>query len=170
MLAFFSLGIPAMTAWQIATRAFYALQDTITPLKVGFLQIGIDIPLLLTLPKLIGYKGLPLATAISMIIGFVALINILHKELVGLNGMDILVSFAKVVIMCIVQGLVLYGAKLILWKEGHFTLAKELISTFAVGSGSMVLYFIVGFLIKYPDIDIISPKINNLLKRKREIG
>ncbi|MGB9878283.1 MAG: murein biosynthesis integral membrane protein MurJ, partial [bacterium] len=73
MLRFFSLGIPAMVAWNIATRAFYSLQDTITPLKVGVIQIGIDISLLLTLPKLIGYKGLPLATALSISIGFLVL-------------------------------------------------------------------------------------------------
>jgi putative peptidoglycan lipid II flippase len=80
MLAFFSIGIPTMTTWQIATRAFYSLQDTITPLKIGIFQIGIDISLLLTLPKLIGYKGFPLATAISITIGSLFLWNLLTPE------------------------------------------------------------------------------------------
>jgi putative peptidoglycan lipid II flippase len=163
MLAFFSLGIPAMTAWQIATRAFYALQDTITPLKVGFIQIGIDISLLLTLPKLIDYKGLPLATSTSISIGFLLLWKLLCVKLAELKEDKLFSSFSKVAIMCVVQGLFIYGTSKLLWKE-KMALGKEVILIGLVSVISFCLYILIGYLIRYPGLAIFQTRMKRILK------
>jgi len=160
MLAFFSLGIPAMTAWQIATRAFYALQDTITPLKVGFIQIAIDIALLLTLPRIMGYKGLPLATAISISIGFLLLWNALYKKLPELKGENILLFFGKSTLMCLFQGLFLYLCN-ILWRGHQIPPMKELIYIFVVGCGSTVVYLFIGKISRYPVVDLMVKRFRS---------
>jgi putative peptidoglycan lipid II flippase len=165
MLAFFSLGIPAMTAWQIATRAFYALQDTITPLKVGFIQIGIDIAILLTLPRIVGYRGLPLATAISMSIGFLLLWNALYKKLPELKGENILLYFGKSTLMCLSQGLFLYLMHNIFWKGEHITILKELLLLFVIGSVSIALYFFIGNITKYPGIDLMLKRFRRVTEK-----
>jgi len=166
MLAFFSLGIPAMTAWQIATRAFYALQDTITPLKIGFLQIGIDISLLLTLPKLIGYKGLPLATSTSISMGFLLLWKLLCAKLTELKEDKLLPSFSKAVIMCVFQGLFSYGIAKLLWKE-KMALGKEVIIVGILSMIGFCLFILVGYLIRYPNLNILWERIKRVSRRQR---
>jgi putative peptidoglycan lipid II flippase len=152
MLAFFSLGIPAMTAWQIATRAFYALQDTITPLKVGFIQIAIDIALLLTLPRIMGYRGLPLATAISISIGFVILWWILCLSLPEIREEKLFYNFLKSLVMCLVQAISLYILIRYLKITHDSNRIKELLYAMLSGGVSFLLYIFTGYLIKYPHI------------------
>ena len=162
MLAFFSLGIPAMTGWGIATRAFYSLQDTITPLKIGFYQILIDLALLFTLSKIMGYKGLPLATSISISIGFVILWLTLSQRLPQLRREKILISFGKAVLMCFVQGFFLYYI-------GHYVgiitragLARELLRLGSIGIISFLIYIGAGIMIKYPEISTLTRKIRSI--------
>jgi putative peptidoglycan lipid II flippase len=166
MLAFFSLGIPAMTAWQIATRAFYALQDTITPLKVGFIQIAIDIALLLTLPRVMGYKGLPLATSTSISMGFLLLWKLLCAKLTELKEDKLLPSFSKAVIMCVFQGLFSYGIAKLLWKE-KMALGKEVIIVGILSIIGFCLFILVGYLIRYPDLNILWERIKRVSRGQR---
>jgi putative peptidoglycan lipid II flippase len=159
MLAFFSLGIPGMTAWQIATRAFYSLQDTLTPLKIGFIQIGIDISLLLTLPKLIGYKGLPLATAISISIGFLLLWSLLIKKLPELKSGNLLLTFSKAVLMCFVEGLIVYLAGHLVFTKEKLSLIKELSFLALIGGLGFLFYLFLGYLLRYPEFERIVKKL-----------
>jgi putative peptidoglycan lipid II flippase len=165
MLAFFSLGIPAMTAWQIATRAFYAFQDTITPLKIGFLQIGIDISLLLTLPKLIGYKGLPLATAISISLGFLLLWNALNKELPELKEGKILLAFGKSILMCLSQGLFLFFFHNLFGKGELINLIHALVYTFFIGSVSVAIFLFFGKMLAFPGVELIINRLKQGLNK-----
>jgi putative peptidoglycan lipid II flippase len=169
MLAFFSLGIPAMTAWQIATRAFYALQDTITPLKVGFIQIGIDIALLLTLPKIMGYRGLPLATAISISIGFLILWLTLARKLPEIKEEKIGLIFYKTITMVIFQGAFLYFARITLWVRHKMTFLTELVFIAMIGGSSLLLYLLTGYLVRYPGIKPLISKLVKIIKKNKKI-
>ena len=155
MLAFFSLGIPAMTAWQIATRTFYSLKDSITPLKVGFIQIGIEISLLLTLPKLVGYKGLPLATAISISIGFLLLWALLCVKLPELREANISSTFFKAVVMCLLEGVFIYITSKFIWTGQKLNWKKEMTFTVIIGGIGFLFYFFIGYILRYPEIEHI---------------
>jgi putative peptidoglycan lipid II flippase len=153
-----------MTAWQIATRAFYALQDTITPLKVGFIQIGIDIALLLTLPRIVGYRGLPLATAISMTIGFLILWRVLTKELKEIKDKELFPALAKAASMCIMQGLFLY-AFLPFFERGHKRSSlKDGFIVFTAGVSSFLLYLLIGYVLRYPEISSLIKKLSRKIR------
>lgn len=167
ILSFFGFGIPAMTGWIIATRAFYSLQDTITPLKIGFWQIAIDIPLLLTLPKLIGYQGLPLATSISINMGFLILWRVLQQKLPELSREAILPSFLKAIIMCIVQGGVIYALRPLLWSGNPLVVSKELTFFCIAGGGSFLLYLVVGYIVGYPEMSLLQSKLGKIIERLR---
>ncbi|MBC7330157.1 murein biosynthesis integral membrane protein MurJ [bacterium] len=165
MLAFFSLGIPAMTGWGIATRAFYSLQDTITPLKIGFYQILIDLVLLFTLPQIIGYKGLPLATSISISVGFSILWLTLSKRLPQLRKERIVVSFGKAVMMCLIQGFSLYYICLHFRITTRTGFARELSLLATLGIISFLIYIGAGIMMRYPDISIVTRKIDKIFRK-----
>ena len=165
MLAFFSLGIPAMTGWGIATRAFYSLQDTITPLKIGFYQILIDLALLFTLPKIMGYKGLPLATSISISIGFTLLWLTLSQRLPQLRKERIVIPFGKAVVMCLVQGFFLYNIGHHLGIITRAGLARELFLLGSIGIISFLIYIGAGIMMRYPEISTLTRKISSISRK-----
>lgn len=82
----------------LASRAFYALQDTATPVRISILAIFINISLGLFFVLGMGLPiwGLSLSYAIAGIIQFFALFWLLGKRVGGFLGYGLGASFAKV--------------------------------------------------------------------------
>jgi putative peptidoglycan lipid II flippase len=64
-LAAFSLGLPAYILIKVLTPAFYARQDTRTPVRFGLIAVGVNLALNLALIIPLQHVGPPLATAIA---------------------------------------------------------------------------------------------------------
>jgi putative peptidoglycan lipid II flippase len=56
-------GVPAFVLAQLFSRAFFARQDTKTPMRLGLLAVGVNIALGVTLFHLVGVAGIAAATA-----------------------------------------------------------------------------------------------------------
>lgn len=108
-LLFYSLGICAYASIQLLSRAFYALQDTVTPVAIGILTIAINIMLNITLRTPLGHGGLALAYSLAGIFNMGALFWILRRKL-GDAGKwrAILSSFGKSLIASLLMGIVLH--------------------------------------------------------------
>lgn len=98
VLSAFSLGIFAYSLSLLISRAFYALHDTITPVKVSFLTIAVNV--VLGLGLVLGAKtpiwGLALAYSVAGIVQFVVLFVLLSKKVGGFSGVGLGGSFAKI--------------------------------------------------------------------------
>ena len=81
VILFYSLGVWAYSASHVIVRAFYSMQDTITPVKVGAAMVGLNLVLNLTLIWFLREGGLALATAISATVQVIILFSILQKKL-----------------------------------------------------------------------------------------
>lgn len=64
-LAAFALGLPAFVLIKIFQPAFYAREDTVTPLKMALVSIALNIALSLILFWPLGHVGIALATSAS---------------------------------------------------------------------------------------------------------
>ncbi len=62
-LAAFSLGLPAYVGVKIMQPAFFAREDTVSPLKAAATDVAVSVMLAVTLFFFIGYVGIALATA-----------------------------------------------------------------------------------------------------------
>jgi len=91
----YSIGLFAMGACMILTRAFYSLQDFLTPLKISFLSLLVSILFNFILIGPLKVEGLALATSLSSIFNMLALIYLLRKRLNDIEGYSILKSFIK---------------------------------------------------------------------------
>lgn len=98
VLTAFALGIFAYSLSLLVSRAFYALHDTITPVKVSFLTIAVNVSLGLGL--VLGLKtpiwGLALSYSVAGIVQFISLFYLLSRKVKGFSGLGIHSSFAKV--------------------------------------------------------------------------
>ncbi len=109
-LAFFSLSIFTQSAVYLLTRAFYALHDTKTPLKVVFVSIATDILLSVVFVKYFGFGvwSIALSYSISSFMDFVILLFFLSKKVGGLNLKESLEPFLKISYAAIFMGISLY--------------------------------------------------------------
>lgn len=96
-IQFYALGLFAHSGLEILTRAFYALQDTATPVKVGAAAIGLNVVLSLILLRPLAQGGLALANSVATILEMLTLLYLLRRKLGGIDGYRILTSLAKIV-------------------------------------------------------------------------
>jgi putative peptidoglycan lipid II flippase len=89
-LSFFALGLVGHALVEIATRAFYALKNTKTPVGIGVAAIGVNIGLSWLLLRLFAswgwppHGGLALANSIAVTLEMAALLILLRPLLGGL--------------------------------------------------------------------------------------
>lgn len=139
-LAAFAVGLPAFVLIKIFQPAFYAREDTVTPLKMALISIVLNIALSLILFWPLGHIGIALATSASAW---------LHAALLGgrLRSLGFLKLDAtlkrrlpRIALAAVAMGLCLWFAanELVLWFEG----AQELrIAALALlVAGGLILY------------------------------
>ena len=76
----------------VLTRAFYAMQDTRTPVTWAIVAVAINVPLMVLLVGPMGVDGLALALSISAVIEVIGLLWNLRGRLEGIEGADPLVA------------------------------------------------------------------------------
>lgn len=88
-LSFFALGLVGHAVVEIATRAFYALKNTKTPVGIGVAAMGVNIGLSWLLLRLFAawgwppHGGLALANSTAVTLEMFALLVLLHPQMGG---------------------------------------------------------------------------------------
>lgn len=103
-LGFFSFSLFAQALIPLLARAFYAFQDTKTPVIVSLISILINIFGGLYLSKSMGVAGLALAFSIASIINVILLFVILRIKLDFLDEKKIIISLFKISLLAILAG------------------------------------------------------------------
>jgi len=107
VLLFYAPGILAYGIRDIINRAFYALQDTKTPMINSVIGLAINIVLNAVLVKYMGITGLALATTISAITTSLLLL-FSFKKIHKVSYRKISIAFVKVVASSAIMGIGVY--------------------------------------------------------------
>jgi len=94
-LRLYALGLFGMATTEIVTRAFYALHDTITPVKVAALAMIVNLGLALLLVRPLGENGLALATAVASTVEAIVLFVSARQRIPGLHTRELAGSALK---------------------------------------------------------------------------
>jgi putative peptidoglycan lipid II flippase len=106
-LQFYALALFAHSGLEILTRAFYALHDTATPVKVGAASIALNIILSLLLLQPLAQGGLALANSMATTLEMIALLYLLRPRLGGVDGARILKSLVRILLASAAMALVI---------------------------------------------------------------
>lgn len=82
----YALGLPAIAAYYIVTRAYYALHEMGTPVRVGFIMIALNFVLNYFLMRVWGATGIALATSIVSTLNVLILLYLLRRRLHGVEA------------------------------------------------------------------------------------
>ena len=117
-LFFYCIGLCAMGAIMILVRAFYSLQDVVTPLKIFAVSLVLNIVLNILLIGPLKHQGLALATSLSVIFNMGALIFCLKRRLGSIDGLSVLVSVLRIGVTSALMAGGIYLVS-IFFKTGH---------------------------------------------------
>lgn len=152
-LACLAPGLIAFSTVNILARAFYALGDMKTPMRISIFCLTINIFLTLWLIHPFKQGGLGIANSVSAFCNAALLFYALRKKLKTLDIADLKTPFLKMVGAAVVAGLAAFGIYRAWGPIGHesfITRAGEVFVPMIVGS---LIYFVVLKLVRSPQAE-----------------
>jgi putative peptidoglycan lipid II flippase len=113
-LSLFAVSFFAQALIPLFNRAFYARENSKTPLYIALFSVIINIILSFIFAKKLSVSGLALAFSISSIVNFALLFLCLKIEIKTLDEKNILLSIAKFTLAAIISAITIQGVKLLI--------------------------------------------------------
>jgi len=154
-LFYYSFGLAAMGEVMILTRAFYSLQDVLTPLKVSLFILALNVLLNFLLIRPLKHSGLALATSISMLVNMLILFFLLKRRLREMEGARIINSLFKVSLISAAMGTgVRYLLGMLSSPESSSLATQAFQVSLAVIAG-LVIFCSLAYLIKLEEFKLV---------------
>ncbi|GAA4704642.1 murein biosynthesis integral membrane protein MurJ [Brevibacillus fulvus] len=152
-LTFYSLGLYALGARDLLTRAFYALKNTRTPVIIGFIGILAYLATAWISMPWLSHGGLALSASVSAICQSVLLFALLWRKIGRPVRANFLLTAGKVLIASLVM-----GAAISLWEPVLAMLPLVVHLVLGIGAGAVV-YGVVLFLTREPLVSELAGKV-----------
>ena len=172
-LSCYSIGMVGFGIREILNKVFYSIQDTKTPMINGTMEVLLNIILNVSFIKILGYKGLAMATSISSILTTVLLFTSLKKRIDNFKSNTVIETLTNSIISSIFMGLISYFIyKGLINMLGSSLLIESVLLFISVASGALV-YAISIILLKVEEVNTIVENLkvkfninNKILKRR----
>ncbi|AVX30373.1 putative peptidoglycan lipid II flippase [Carboxydocella thermautotrophica] len=150
-LAFLSLGLLAFALREIFSRAFYSLQDTLTPLTNGIMTVLLNVGLNAILVRLMGLSGIALATSLASNLMILYLGWRLKGKAPRLSYRPVWIAAGKGVVAVLAMALAVKGCDLLLarWGSQHWGLVLRVGLDIVLGAG---VYFLALWWLKVTEL------------------
>lgn len=153
-LLFYALGLCGFAGSKVVITAFYSMQDTRTPMKIGIWSMVLNIFLNVILMGPLQHGGLALATSLASVFNAVVLLFILKKRLGRLGGRKIFKVTVKISAAAGVMGLAVYFFNQAAFDPAGPTLFKIISVLGAIGLGVLV-FSVVARLMKLEELQAV---------------
>lgn len=171
VLLFYVPGLMAQAALQVTTRGFYSLQDTKTPVKIGFITVVLNFLLSLAFLRWsnLGAGGLALAYSLSSIFNMVLALGILHKRLEVLVDARLCGTVIKATIASLFMGVAaFFTASFVANQLSMVSKLNQLVQAFAAIGVGVLLYLVLSLVFKMEETQFILNLLKNRLKARGE--
>jgi putative peptidoglycan lipid II flippase len=153
-LAVFMIGLTAHSLIAVLARAFYALQDTATPLVAAIVAVGVNIVVGVLLVAPLGLAGLAVAIAAGAWIEAAMLVLLLGRRLSGHSLRDVWLGMAKSTIAAVPGALAAWAVTTLLvaaWgSNAGFAVTLVRLCAATAAGGAVMLAASLGLRIEEP--------------------
>jgi putative peptidoglycan lipid II flippase len=106
-LSAYAVGLAGYAALKLIAPAFYALGDSRTPMMVSIASVAVNYAVAFTSVRVLGFGHAGLALSGSAVSTFasVTLLFLLRPKIGGIDGKQMIISFAKILLAAVVMGL-----------------------------------------------------------------
>lgn len=168
ILGTLAIAIFAHSVFHIASRGFYAKQNTKTPLIVSIFSIGITIALSVLFYKMnFGAEGLGWAQSIGAILEVIILLTILQIQSKGkILDKTFWSSLLRMLIATVVAGIVAYTmTKLLPLRATDNSFLATFPKFCAITASSVFAYLIASYLLKLSEVRPFVDKVKKIVFR-----
>ena len=162
-LIWYAAGLLGHSLMEVLTRAFYAQQETRTPVLIGAIAMGLNIVfsfLFASWFRQLGWMphgGLALANSLATALEATALFAVMRRRLDGVEGSFIARGFAACALATLSMGISLW-----FWLEITGSLPRWIVALGGVGLGGLV-YSAVVLLLRVPEVQLIVGAVRRKL-------
>ncbi len=167
-LAFFSIGLVGHIVVHVLTRAFYAMQDTRTPVAWAVIAVAINVPLMIWLVGPMGVQGLALALSISAVLEVIGLLWALRRRIESIEEAAVLRSVARSGIAAIAAGLLMLGGVTLAeqWVAGLLANGVgRLLVLVALSAAGVAIYLLVAGALRSAELEQVRFHLLRRLRR-----
>ena len=166
-LAWFAVGLIGHIVVHVLARAFYAMQDTRTPVTWAIVAVAVNVPLMVLLVGPMGVEGLALALSISAIIEVGGLLWSLRTRLEGIEGRSILWSLVRALLAAFAAALIMAGGLALfdaVFPEVMADTLGRLVGLLVLSAaGAAVFVLVAGVLLRSPELR----QLRDAVRRRR---
>jgi putative peptidoglycan lipid II flippase len=153
-LIFYALGLLAFSGIRVMVSAFYALQDTKTPVKIAIIAFLTNLAFSLILMGPLKHGGLALALSIASSLQFCLLVIFLKRKVPVVNLRPVMISALKCAFAAVVMGSgVFYVYSRWLTADsgsGLWHMSTDLAGLIGIG---VVLYFVLARILRCRELE-----------------
>ena len=144
-------GLVAFSSVNIMARAFFALGDTTTPMKVSIACLILNLLIAAALIVPLKQGGLGIANTLTSVCNLSLLTFAVKKKLGRLEMQELRATFVPLAIAAVLAGLTAWGGWR-LWEQllGHQNLALKIGAVFGPAIAAGLVYWLVGILARIP--------------------
>lgn len=157
-LVFYSIGIIGQSIVPIIIRGFYSIQDTITPVVIGFVVLIFNLILNLSFVKFshLAIGGIAFSTSLTSILEMILLYRMLGRKIRGLKTRELMSSGIKSLIASIIMGLAAFlSSRAIEAVIGYSSKMAQLIGVGVPIVIALIVYVAAAYILKMPELKIV---------------
>ena len=165
-LLFFALGLGGHIVVHVLTRAFYAMQDTKTPVAWAVVAVAINVPLMAMLVGPMGVEGLALALSIASVIEVIGLLWFLRRRIESVDGPAIVRTVMRAGVAGVAAALLMLGGLTLV--EGSLggildNAVGRLIALLLLSAAGGTIFLLVAAALRAPELD----QLRAIVRRRR---
>lgn len=168
-LGFFAWSMWAQALLPLLSRAFFAFQDTKTPVYISLWSAVLNIILAFGLSRFLGAPGLALGFSLAAIFNVIWLWLALKRKNIWLDTKRIFDSSLKIILISGAATLVLQMVKL---EIGQLVNMNTFVGVFTQllisGSVGLLVYLGLACWLKLPEIEVLKPLLNKICSIKHK--
>lgn len=157
VLGYFSISLVFQCLIPLIARAFYALEDTKTPVITSIFSFLLNIFLAIYLSVSMGIEGIAIAFSASSALNLILLSLVLYIKFPQMKKYKLTVFIVKVILSSVIMGFLVYLSRNLLSFGVDMTkfigIFLQLSFSFIIG---VVIYFILSIIMKLPEAEILK--------------
>jgi putative peptidoglycan lipid II flippase len=157
-LSYYAIGLWAFATVRLAVAAFFALQDSRTPLRAATMSILANILLGLLLMKPLAHSGMALATSLASLLNLAILLALLQRKIAGVDWRAIGASLVRSMLGAGIMAAGVVGLSRVMLtglQQTPTALAAGLCASIV---GGALIYFGASRIMRSPELgDLLAP-------------
>jgi putative peptidoglycan lipid II flippase len=167
-LSCYAVGLAGYAALKVITPAYYALNDSRTPMFVSFASIAINYTVAGSMMQVagLGHAGLALSTSAVALFGFITLFTVLRRRIKGIYGRAMMRTVAEASLAAGVMGCVIWLTSRYIEDQVGLTRSAHILNLIVSIPAGLAAYYYVCRLLRVSELDLAMRSIAGPLTRR----